>query len=527
MMGVPRGGEDVPYNLPTEADIELGIEMFGELEHTPKMTDVLDLITSSVNFDEKFKRMWLMLAGNTVIAPTTSNKISPRWYGVLQNINRVKDLNWSKFIADELHKALSKGKPTKGCLLFYNLLYIDAIDLTSLGIALPDGAFAINVWTKEKISEVLSRDVQADGISYGKLPLKPQFVVDFCLFGGLQGLGKFMCVHVPPNCSDEKLAKASELVVRFSSGLVGLLGDLVQGFISLDDEGSSHVSHRLDTDLKAISFGTRNMAKPPPACRTCQRDSLGKNIIDESDSDNETQDNNNDDSGDDDDTDFQVFYHGEKGHTGSSSRSGAVNVASGSGVANVDAPHSDDANAKSHDRVGGIVEGTPDGAGDEPMIESQFMPTATSNTISSGSGDGVLSQRDMTDTQFDLATDSSMERCSAQLANTSSYEQKRENLRLPSLPCPASPPRRAQLSDRDIHLSIMKLVIQELAIAWLTRAPVRSFHPQLRLSRFHAAHPTNKSVHLRHHLLSQDQASEIKRRLLERCDFSRLGLLLD
>ena len=83
VMGVPRGGNDVPYSLPTEADIELGIEMFGELGHTPKMTDVLDLITSSVNYDEKFKRMWLMLAGNTVIAPTTSNKISPRWYGVL------------------------------------------------------------------------------------------------------------------------------------------------------------------------------------------------------------------------------------------------------------------------------------------------------------------------------------------------------------------------------------------------------------------------------------------------------------
>ena len=55
--------------------------------------------------------------------------------------------------------------------LFYQLLYIDAIDLTGLGISLPVGAFAINVWTKEKISELLSMDVQADRISYGKLPV--------------------------------------------------------------------------------------------------------------------------------------------------------------------------------------------------------------------------------------------------------------------------------------------------------------------------------------------------------------------
>ena len=36
------------------------------------------------------------------------------------DIDGIKNLNWSKFIADELHKALLKRKPTSGCLLFYN-----------------------------------------------------------------------------------------------------------------------------------------------------------------------------------------------------------------------------------------------------------------------------------------------------------------------------------------------------------------------------------------------------------------------
>ena len=83
VMGVPRGGKDVPYNLPTEADIELGLELFGELGYAPKMTDLVDLIKGFENSDDTFKRMWLLLAGNTVIAPTTSNKVSPRWYAVL------------------------------------------------------------------------------------------------------------------------------------------------------------------------------------------------------------------------------------------------------------------------------------------------------------------------------------------------------------------------------------------------------------------------------------------------------------
>ena len=83
VMGVPRGGNDVPYNLPSETDIELGLELFGELGYAPKMTDLVDLIKGSENSDDTFKRMWLLLAGNTVIAPTTSNKVSPRWYAVL------------------------------------------------------------------------------------------------------------------------------------------------------------------------------------------------------------------------------------------------------------------------------------------------------------------------------------------------------------------------------------------------------------------------------------------------------------
>ena len=83
VMGVPRGGKDVPYNLPTEADIELGLELFGELGYAPKITDRVDLIKGSENADDAFKRMWLLLAGNTIIAPPTSNKVSPRWYVVL------------------------------------------------------------------------------------------------------------------------------------------------------------------------------------------------------------------------------------------------------------------------------------------------------------------------------------------------------------------------------------------------------------------------------------------------------------
>ncbi|KAE8818766.1 hypothetical protein D1007_03364 [Hordeum vulgare] len=97
-MGVPRGGKDVPYNIATKADVELGLELFGELGYAPKMIDLVDLIKGSDNADTTFKRMWLFLADNTVIALTASNKVSPRWYAMLRDIDDVKNLNRSKFI---------------------------------------------------------------------------------------------------------------------------------------------------------------------------------------------------------------------------------------------------------------------------------------------------------------------------------------------------------------------------------------------------------------------------------------------
>ncbi|KAE8817139.1 hypothetical protein D1007_05347 [Hordeum vulgare] len=259
-MGVHRGGEDVPYNLPIEADYELGEDMFGDLGYTPKMTDVFELITNSDNHDDNFKWMWLMLAGNTVIAPTTSNKVGPRWYGVLVYPGHIK------------HS--------------YQLMYIEAIDLTGLDILLPAGEFPINVWSKEEISQLLSKDVQANGISFGRLP----------------------------------------------------------GLVTLDDAGISHVSHCLEANIGAVSTATRNVARPPPPRRTRQTDSAGKNVAEDSETESDfagdVSDESDDSDDEDDDTGYHVVYHGKKRR--SSSCTGAACEASGSRAVGVESSESGD-----------------------------------------------------------------------------------------------------------------------------------------------------------------------------------------
>ena len=83
IMGVPRGDIAVDFKVPTDAQLELAGDLFGDLGHAPKTVDVLNLILSTNRRDDNFKRLWLVLAASTVMAPTTSNKISTRWYPVL------------------------------------------------------------------------------------------------------------------------------------------------------------------------------------------------------------------------------------------------------------------------------------------------------------------------------------------------------------------------------------------------------------------------------------------------------------
>lgn len=140
------------------------------------------------------------------------------------------------------------------------------------------------------------------------------------------------------------------------------------------------------------------------------------------------------------------------------------------------------------------------------------MLTVTSHTVSGDSGDGMLSQRDMTDTQVEAATESSVKRCGAKLVNTLGY-QRRKKLRLPSLARPASPAEHALPSEEDIHLSVKKIVAQELGIRVADKGTGEIIPPPLRGSRFHAGHPANKLVRLRRHQVSLEQARQNQRSL--------------
>ena len=127
----------------------------------------------------------------------------------------------------------------------------------------------------------------------------------------------------------QKLAKASAIVGRFSSGMVGLLGGLVNEFMSLDDEDSSWMSRVLESQLKGLSFAAGKTAgktaSTRPTSRSREVKDTGKQTVEGSDSNHEDSDGGGDGHSDED-LDFHIHYHGSSGGPNAyeASGSGAV-----------------------------------------------------------------------------------------------------------------------------------------------------------------------------------------------------------
>ncbi|KAE8811722.1 hypothetical protein D1007_11522 [Hordeum vulgare] len=119
ILGIPRGDIDVKYEADYDNEDEIVSCLFPGVSSRPKITTVASKIMNNNNADATFKKLWLIYIVSTVLAPTTDTRISNNCYPMLEHINQANRLNLCKFVVDQLHEHLSKGKYTKGCLLYY------------------------------------------------------------------------------------------------------------------------------------------------------------------------------------------------------------------------------------------------------------------------------------------------------------------------------------------------------------------------------------------------------------------------
>ncbi|KAM0921420.1 hypothetical protein ACQ4PT_006870 [Festuca glaucescens] len=223
-LGLPYGTEPLVYAVDSTAEAAIAHVLFPADGSTPLTSHVYNILKDMTESGVPFKQIFVMYVISTVLSPTTRNHVSNRCYPVM-------------------------------------LLYVDSVDVSALDLELPEGRFAATIWSKENIDKVLLADLQNDGESYGKLELKRQFGIDYTLFGGAMGFSKWVDTCADQSCSIEQKAQVANMMGTFASGIVGLMGSLVQGWTALNGNAGVHMADKFASFSAGIVTGG-------PSCST-------------------------------------------------------------------------------------------------------------------------------------------------------------------------------------------------------------------------------------------------------------------
>ncbi|OEL32493.1 hypothetical protein BAE44_0006487, partial [Dichanthelium oligosanthes] len=92
-----------------------------------------------------------------------------RCYPSIVDLDKVKKLNWCRFVVDQLKEAanrMHKRNSVKGCLLFIVVPYVDSLSVGNLEISSDKPRIA--AWSKKLLDDVIKLDTNSYG-SFGKL----------------------------------------------------------------------------------------------------------------------------------------------------------------------------------------------------------------------------------------------------------------------------------------------------------------------------------------------------------------------
>ncbi|KAE8805007.1 hypothetical protein D1007_19029 [Hordeum vulgare] len=206
ILGIPRGDIEIKYEADYDNEDEIASSLFPGDGSRPKITTVATAIINNNNGDASFKKLWLIY---------------------IEHIDQANKLNLCKFVVAQLHEHLSKGKFTKGCLLYCMLRYLDALDCDGMELELPNTPYTINAWSKTHVDVVAEMDMlEHDPPSFGNFQDKLKATTVISKFA----------------------SRVGTLFNQFASGVDTLLTELVQGLTAPATRNTTTSRIKRDTE---------------------------------------------------------------------------------------------------------------------------------------------------------------------------------------------------------------------------------------------------------------------------------------
>lgn len=237
--GLPNKGRKVCFENRPEFTKEMN-NIYGLTgKNSPTLTAWCKMITEMAGaYDDKFLRVWLVVAFSCFLAPSTSLTITPKCFPAVIDVNGITDTNFYQFVVDQLKIAftLAGGKKNAVCCCVFHLvlLYLDSLDVDE---PIPSVTPRVSVWNSDLIGKVVKKDKIGPG-QYGKLRLKTEFArcTDDSLFGSMDHVSKFVAARLPESYDTEKHKKLTAMVHEMCTEISHAVGKLVHGIGRIDDD---------------------------------------------------------------------------------------------------------------------------------------------------------------------------------------------------------------------------------------------------------------------------------------------------
>ncbi|CAM0956192.1 unnamed protein product [Alopecurus aequalis] len=232
VLGIPNSGRDVVYKM-DEKSIKFVLDKHG-VERPPSVMSLVKSIKLMKSADEHFLRTFMMLVLSSFLCPNTSLKVSPRCFHSLVDMGSIRELNWCKFVVEQLENCISsygKKNSVGGCLIYLVILYLDSLDIQGLGI--PDGTPRICAWDKKLMAKAIVMDEKNNG-SFGKCFLKREAPCNIkssggasVLLGDVSAIANFVSANVLP----EYTQKNKEVLCKATGNLCASITDALAKFM--------------------------------------------------------------------------------------------------------------------------------------------------------------------------------------------------------------------------------------------------------------------------------------------------------
>ncbi|CAN6288774.1 unnamed protein product [Urochloa humidicola] len=254
VLGIPNGGGDVKYRLDEDAMSFMSDKLGASSgRYWPTVSSIENSLKQMKSADEHFLRMFMVLVISSFLCPTTSLRISPRCFPPLVDIKSIRELNWCKFVVEQLRRSVSaygrKGKNSvPGCLFYLVILYLDSLDTHDTQI--PDGTPRISAWDRKLVTKVLEMDMKDNG-SFGKCLLKKRAPDNInsrgasrasAILGGVPEIANFVSTNVTAGYNAQKKEVLCNAVGKLCATITNALSKFMHEVSAL--EGSSEETSR-------------------------------------------------------------------------------------------------------------------------------------------------------------------------------------------------------------------------------------------------------------------------------------------